>query len=247
MAVNYKKIIVGNQLSFSRDDAYNYVLQTGTVAVTNGSTTVVGTGTTFTGLAAATLNIGGRVVVVNTVTDATHLDLTYPWAGPSASLLAWWKQTAVGVNFSTPPTTENQWTTIGDIEDCNITPARDEEEVFAPSPGHYILAAKLVKFTRLQFDFTLLDVSELFYEMLLTAVGPIAASYQPYTATGVINGWFRIKQFSQNDSQFNLLSAWGRAVAEATKFTNAATKGKVRLELLANPSNSGTLAVAAAG
>ncbi len=53
----------------------------GTVATTNGSTAVVGTGTTFTNLQNGdTISIAGVTYTVNTITDNTHLNLTTTYA-----------------------------------------------------------------------------------------------------------------------------------------------------------------------
>jgi hypothetical protein len=249
--MNLKKLIIGNHLYFGRDTNDNYIIQIGTVTVTNGTTALVGAGTTFTGIAPGTkLNIAGRSVNVASVTDATHIVLTSVWYGNTAGGLPWSKNVPNGIDVNTPPATESQWLSMGDIEDANFDPTRDEVEVFSPSPGHYVMSAKLVKFSRLKVDFTLQDMSELFFEMLMSAKGPIGSGssggpFIPYSATGVINGWFRCIQFGQQDSQNNLFVAWGRATAQAVRFGNDIAKGKVAFELIDNPYNSGILSLEA--
>lgn len=60
---------------------------TGTAAVTNGSTSVVGTGTlwaTYTN-SSNVLNLGGLFVTVAAVVDDTHITLTNPWPGSTLS------------------------------------------------------------------------------------------------------------------------------------------------------------------
>jgi hypothetical protein len=244
--MNLRKLIIGNHLFFGRDGADNYVVQVGTVAVTNGSPTVTGAGTTFTGIVPGTLLfIAGRKVPVLSVTDATHLVLAYNWAGATASGLPWWEQIDTTINFNTKPATEVAWISVGDIEDMNFNPKRTEEEVFSPSPGNYRLSTILVKTTDLQLDFTLQDMSELFLELLTSSIGPIVSAYQPYTGSGVLTGWFRVTQFSQADTQNNILEVWGRATADATKFSNELAKGKISLRAMVNPLNSGILTLAA--
>jgi hypothetical protein len=249
--MNYKKLIIGSHLYFGRDSGDNYIIQIGTVAVTNGSATLTGTGTTFTGTPAGTkLSIAGRTVTVSSVTSATVIVLTTVWYGNTGSGFPWSKNVPNGIDFNTPPSSESLWLSMGDIEDANFDPTRDEVEVFSPSPGHYVMSAKLVKFARLKVDFTLQDMSELFFEMLMSAKGPIGSGssggpFIPYSATGVINGWFRCIQFGQADAQNVIFAAWGRATAQAVRFGNDIAKGKVAFELLDNPNNSGILSLEA--
>ena len=63
----------------------------GTIAVTNGSTAVVGTGTTFTNylVAGEQITIAGVGYTIQSVTDNTHLVLTLNYAGTTASGLAY--------------------------------------------------------------------------------------------------------------------------------------------------------------
>jgi hypothetical protein len=247
--MNLQKLIIGNHLWFGRDTNDNFIYQVGTVSATNGSATITGVGTTFTGMTAGTkVFVGGRTVAVSAVTDATHFDMTTVWYGSSASGLPWWKNVANSIDVNTQPATEAAWISMGDIEDANFNPTRDEVEVFSPFPGHYVLSEKLTKFSRLSVEFTLQDMSELFFEMLMSAKGPIGSGssggpYSPYTATGVIRGWFRCTQHGQDDAQNNIFTAWGRATAQATRFGNDIAKGKVTFELLANAKNTGVLSL----
>lgn len=249
--MNLKKLIIGNHLWFSRTKEDNFLIQVGTVSVTNGSATLTGAGTTFTGTAPGTkLAIAGRIVTVLSVATGTSLTLTNIWYGASGAGLPWAKNVDTTVDFDNPPNVEAEWMSVGDIEDANFNPTRDEVEVFSPSPGHYVLSEKLTKFSRLTVEFTLQDMSELFFEMLMSSRGPIGSGssggpFIPYSATGVIRGWFRCAQFGQGDSQNNIFTAWGRATAQATRFGNDIAKGKVNFELLNNPQNSGTLSLEA--
>ncbi|HEV7425531.1 MAG TPA: C25 family cysteine peptidase [Thermoanaerobaculia bacterium] len=62
----------------------------GTVSATNGSTAIVGTGTTFTALQNGdTISISGTTYTVNTVTDNTHLTLTANFTGTTGASLAY--------------------------------------------------------------------------------------------------------------------------------------------------------------
>lgn len=64
---------------------------TGTIALTNASTTVVGSGTSWTANvdAGMVLTIGSRLHAVKSVTDNTHLELYQAFAGSTASGLAY--------------------------------------------------------------------------------------------------------------------------------------------------------------
>jgi hypothetical protein len=63
----------------------------GTLAATNGSAAITGTGTAFTQLQPGqTIVIQGTAAIVAYVTSDTTLTLTAPWAGTSASGLAAW-------------------------------------------------------------------------------------------------------------------------------------------------------------
>jgi hypothetical protein len=243
--MNLRKLIVGNHLYYGRDGGDNFVEQTGTVAVTNGSATLTGTGTTFTGIAPGTiLAIGPYRVAVASVTDATHLVMTAAWGGTSQSLLLWWKQTTNSIDYNTKPVGA-AWISVGDIEDLNFAPTRTEEEVYSPSPGNYRLSEVFSKTTELKLDFTLQDMSEFFLELLTTSVGPVISDFIPYSDDGTIHGWFRVTQFSQSDAQNSIMEVWGRATADATKFGNEHAKGKLSLRCLVNPLNSGIATLAA--
>ena len=243
--MNLRKLIIGNHLYYGRDGGDNYVVQVGTVAVTNGSATLTGTGTTFTGIAPGTLlAIGPYRVAVQTVTSATVIVMASYWPGITQSLLPWWKQTANTIDYSTKPVGA-AWISVGDIEDMNFTPSRTEEEVYSPSPGNYRLSEIFAKTTELKLDFTLQDMSEFFLEMLTSSVGPIVSDFIPYSASGALHGWFRVTQFSQSDAQNSIMEVWGRASADATKFGNEHAKGKLSLRCLVNPLNSGIATLAA--
>ena len=246
--MNYRKLIIGNQLYFGRDKGDNFVLQTGTVAVTNGSAAVVGTGTTFlVGMVGKVIVIASRKVTILTFTDATHITLSTAWPGATGTLLVWMLQTDNTIDFNTKPIGA-AWLTVGDIEDANLTPKRTEQEVFSPAPGNYRLSQIFVKTIDLTLDLTLQDMSELFLELLTSSIGPIdpaSGAYQPYSGSGVLTGWFRVTQFGQSDTQNNILEVWGRATADATKFGNEHAKGKISLRVLVNPLNSGIATLAA--
>lgn len=249
--MNLEKLIIGNHLWFARTTEDNFIYQVGTVGVVNGDATVTGVGTTFTGTAPGTrLNIAGRTVTVLSVTNATALELTTVWYGATGSLLPWWKNVANSIDFDTPPASEAAWISLGDIEDASVDSTQEETEVFSPDPGHYSLSEILTKFSRIKITFTLQDMSELFFEMLMSARGPIGSGssggpYQPYSATGVIRGWFRCAQFGQDDAQQNIFTVWGRGRALATMFNNDIVKGKVEFAALKNPNNTGTLSLEA--
>lgn len=73
----------------------------GTIAVTNGSTAVVGTGTTFTNLSAGDfILIGCHYYEIDTITDATNLDLVEAYEGRTLSGLSYQAHTVFrGVQF----------------------------------------------------------------------------------------------------------------------------------------------------
>jgi len=243
--MNLRKLIIGNHLYYGRDGGDNYIEQTGTVAVTNGSATLTGTGTTFTGITPGTLiAIGPYRVAVASVTSATVIVMASTWGGPSQSLLLWWLNTPGTINFTTKPVGA-AWISVGDIEDLNFAPNRTEEEVFSPAPGNYRLSAIFSKTTELKLDFTLQDMSEFFLELLTTSVGPVVSDFIPYSDDGSITGWFRVTQFSQSDAQNSIMEVWGRATADATKFGNEHAKGKLSLRCMINPLNSGIATLAA--
>jgi sorbitol-specific phosphotransferase system component IIA len=100
----------------------------GTVAATNGSTAVVGTGTTFTNLQNGdTISIAGVTYTVNTVTDNTHLNLTTTYAAA----------TNAGLAYKVPTRTAPD----GSYLFSGITPATGVEIYFvnARTPAGYTL------------------------------------------------------------------------------------------------------------
>lgn len=100
----------------------------GTVAATNGSTAVVGTGTTFTNLQNGdTISIAGVTYTVNTVTDNTHLNLTTNYAAA----------TNAGLAYKVPTRTAPD----GSYLFSGITPATGVEIYFvnARTPAGYTL------------------------------------------------------------------------------------------------------------
>jgi len=100
----------------------------GTVAATNLSTAVVGTGTTFTNLQNGdNISIAGVTYTVNTVTDNTHLNLTANYAAA----------TAAGLSYKVPTRTAPD----GSYLFSGITPATGSEVYFvvARTPAGYTL------------------------------------------------------------------------------------------------------------
>jgi len=100
----------------------------GTVAATNGSNAVVGTGTTFTNLQNGdNISIAGVTYTVNAVTDNTHLTLTTTYAGTTAG----------GLSYKVPTTTAPD----GSYLFSGITPATGVETYFvtARTPAGYTL------------------------------------------------------------------------------------------------------------
>lgn len=93
----------------------------GTVEVTNGDATVIGTGTAFNTNAATgdlfTLVGSATPYYVGSVTDATHLELAAPYAGSSASGQSYTIQTSETTNHGLP------YEEDGDIEIATIRKA----------------------------------------------------------------------------------------------------------------------------
>ena len=100
----------------------------GTVSATNGSTAVVGSGTTFTNLQNGDrISIAGVTYTVNTVTDNTHLNLTANYTGI----------TGAGLSYKVPTRTAPD----GSYLFTGITPASGFETYFvqARTPAGYTL------------------------------------------------------------------------------------------------------------
>jgi hypothetical protein len=104
------------------------VFGAGTVSATNGSTAIVGTGTTFTKLQNGdTISISGTTYTVNTVTDNTHITLTTNFTGT----------TGAGLAYKIPTTTAAD----GSYLFSGISPATGVETYFvvARTPAGYTL------------------------------------------------------------------------------------------------------------
>lgn len=87
--------------------AANATKGAGTVAATNASAAVVGTGTTFTTsyVAGDKIGISGVVYTILSITDATHLTLTANYAGTTASGLSYTIIKQAAISFASPYTT----------------------------------------------------------------------------------------------------------------------------------------------
>jgi hypothetical protein len=90
------------------------------ITLTQGSTTVTGVGTTWSGGAGArgliVSDATGRMVVVASVTDGTHLELTEPWLDPTVTITAFDVDFVVPLLRSTPVSMDgfNVFGAVGD-------------------------------------------------------------------------------------------------------------------------------------
>ncbi|MBV9070115.1 MAG: hypothetical protein JO093_07655 [Acidobacteria bacterium] len=119
------------------------VFGTGTVSATNGSTAIVGTGTTFTTLQNGdTISISGTTYTVNTVTDNTHLNLTANFTGT----------TGAGLAYKIPTTTASD----GSYLFSGISPATGVETYFvvARTPAGYTLTTPTPGSPNVTFKYT---------------------------------------------------------------------------------------------
>jgi hypothetical protein len=140
--------------------------------------------------------------------------MTTVWYGVTGGTLPWLLNVPNGIDYNTPPSSEALWLSMGDIEDANMDPTRDEVEVFSPSPGHYVLSENWSGFSRMKVEFTLQDMSGLFLKCSCRRRTnrqrfKWRSSLSYWLQLG-IRGWFRCTQFRQQDGQNNIFTAAGR-------------------------------------
>jgi hypothetical protein len=108
---------------------------TGTIAVTNGSTAVVGTGTTFTaGMVNRRIVINGVWYTVQSFTDATHIGLTANYTGSTASGLSY--AIKVGWNdqfkdFGADISPVNEWRTMDIYEEWVLIANKNQVAMYS--------------------------------------------------------------------------------------------------------------------
>ena len=154
---------------------------------------------------------------------------------------------ALTVAYNAKPDTSlaTNWPFVGRIEDCTITPKLTEDEIMSPSPGAYRRTDVLIGSANLDLKFTVQDVSELFFEMLMLANGgPITTDYAPMMAVGQVLGWWKCQQYSQDDAVRNVFDLWAICTVSATKMDNKRIKAEFNVKGLYNALNTGVLSLA---
>lgn len=246
--MNQKRLVIGNQLTFIRDGSPVYNALTGTVGVTNGSTALAGTGTSFESalVVGSHLLINGVVATIASITSDTAAVLSAAWAGATASLLTAGVQAGTSSNAALPGTFAGNWLSAGTVEDATINSKKTVEDVMAPSPFAYQRADRLATMRSLDISCTIQQMSEIIYEMLLQS-GQLtdATAFSPGAGTGQIRGWVQLSQGDGLNVQRATMQCYAIMEMTALQTNGKLSKPKIDIFVVYNALNTGVTALAA--
>lgn len=204
--LNNRSIAIGSHVGFARKGAKNYRALTGTIALTNDSAAVVGTGTAFDDdlEVGQTLRVGDYTLTISVITDGTHLTIDAVFAGDTAAGLTAFREAGTLAGPTVKPVTviPAHWLNFGSVSAATFEPNLKSSTVIAPLAGGGIYQPKTivpVGFSPM-LKLTTNEINELILESLYCGAGPIVngANFVPGGGTGLIEGWLQIKRYAGN-------------------------------------------------
>lgn len=249
--LNLKKLILGSFLGFCRDGSQIFNALSGTIAVTNGSENVVGTGTSFTSALTteSKIQIAGNLCEITSITDDTHLTLSSNYQGVTAAALTAYGSLAAASGPDNQPssTAAINFTPLGAIEDCNIKPKVDFADYVSPTQNGYVRSERLPKMRQLDLDVTVQDLSEQSYELVFLSPPIVSTSQTPYAfapgqGVGYARGWLTLTKYAQGVQRV-IAQIYANIEADAQNFKADAAKPKFNIAVLDNSLATGVLAL----
>lgn len=256
---NLKQTVLGGHLGLALNGAKTYQTFAGTVALTNGGTTLTGTGTTFTsGMAGKTfainlssdpINPNIVIVTIQTFTDTTHVELSTAWEGDTLTGLTGYSEGVNPASATNKPVTTvpANWLSLGSLADKPTYKAnREYDTVMKPGPAAMVPCGKLPKKIAPTFEVDLNEISE---DILGSVFGLSAAPanstpFTPETGTGLITGWWQVRYYDQASNQGLVIEQFGVGTVEQLDAGNGQYKPKVKVEIFPNALATGTTTLA---
>jgi hypothetical protein len=134
------------------------------------------------------------------------------------------------------------WASLGEVQDFTPTPKTNETDIVAPSPGAFRRTDVITTSTTLDLSFSLFNVSELFFESILLAGGPITANaYQPGVGSGQVRGWLKCQQYDQGDVLRNVFDVYVSGTFKGAKQENKLIIAQLDCKVLYSALQSGNL------
>ena len=240
-----QQLVIGCHLGFSRRGSKNYSALAGTVAVTNGSADVTGTGTSFTSLTVGqtiAVKLASGIVItgtITTITDDTHIVLSAVWPGdPGTGLPAYGETGTLSSPTLKPVTTvPANWPCIGTIMEPEFDAGAEFDDVKAPSPAALEITGKLYKGSKPVWKLKLNEVSELTFESALIASGAITdgTSVTLQGGTGLLEGWWQFTNKSQAGNETILIEQYGVGMVKGFKMPGGHVMPEVEISVFTNP------------
>jgi len=143
-----------------------------------------------------------------------------------------------------PGATDPVWVDMGIIDSIGVTHARDEREVFAPTPGQLRLYDVIETKRKMEFKMACEEMSPLAFELLFGTLKLTSAStqYNPLEGT-TKKGWLKVQQYKQDDSLFNTVDVFVQLKVDGeVKFDDNVVKCNFTALVLHSTLNTGTLA-----
>lgn len=108
-----------------------------------------------------------------------------------------------------PGAADTSWIDLGILRDASIQHARNEVDIFAPSPGAMRLFDVLETKRQLSVNITAEEMSPLAFELLFGTLALTTASTQYNPLEGASKkGWLKIQQYDQADALFNTVDLY---------------------------------------
>lgn len=254
---NLKQTVLGGHLGLALNGAKTYTALAGTVAVTNGGTGLVGTGTTFTaGMAGKTFAIKinsdpiNPVIVIVTVSafvDTTHLTLSAAWTGDTLAALKGYNEAVNAASASNKPvsTVPANWLPIGTLLKLKYDRGAGYDDVMAPSPAAMARTGKLLKEIKPKFSLTLNEVSEDILGSVFGAALPTDGTpFTPESDSGLIIGWWQMSWYDQAGNEGVTIEQFGAGMVQSFETDGGQIKPVIEVDVFHNALATGTTLLA---
>lgn len=142
---------------------------------------------------------------------------------------------------------ETNWTSMGCIESMVVNRDISYWEPKCPSPGGYVDAERVTLSKSITYSFTLNQISNVFFQLLMNTSGPVpdgdaSGAFEPNDAQGVMEAWWKIQTYDQNDAIKLKLDIWGAAtIPDSANFNQDGTVWNLDIKQLESANNAGSI------
>lgn len=143
---------------------------------------------------------------------------------------------------SKPDAADAAWIDLGIVASAKPEHGREEQDVFAPTPGQKRLYDVIETQRQLTWTLTLEEMSPLVFELLFgtAALTSSSTQYNPLEGT-TKKGWLKVQQYDQADALFNTMDVFCVISVANAEFGDGIVRVELKARVLHSTLNTGTL------